>query len=207
MRDYSDATPDVTFYYDGKGLGSVPAYSKGKLTRVSSSISDSRYTSFDLLGRLLQTQQITGGNIYNSSYQYNLAGALTQETYPSGRVVNMTYTGNGDISLIQGTPSGGTQKTYAQNFTYTPDGKIKQLKLGNGLWETAQFNNRLQVTEFDLGNTQGGNNIWKANYDFGELQTNGTVDATKNSGNIAKQTVTFSGSGKIEKQFCAVSFV
>jgi hypothetical protein len=32
-RNYSDSTPDVSFYYDGTGLGGVPANSKGKTTR------------------------------------------------------------------------------------------------------------------------------------------------------------------------------
>jgi hypothetical protein len=87
----SENTPDVTFLYDGllelSQSPSSPNLAKGKLTRVSSSVSDTRYTQFDSLGRLTQMQQITDGATYTSQYQYNFAGALVQETYPSGRVV------------------------------------------------------------------------------------------------------------------------
>lgn len=193
-RTYSDGTPTVTNYYDGQGLPSVPNYSKGKLTRVSSGVSDTRYSAFDVAGQLTETKQITDGNTYTSSYQYNLAGALTQETLPSGRVVKNSFSSNGNLSLVErrNSPTGPLM-TMASDFSYTADGKIKQLQLGNGLWETAQFNNRLQVTEFGLGTTQGAYNVWRAQYEFGELQTNGSVDVSKNSGNIAKQTVSFSG--------------
>jgi YD repeat-containing protein len=36
---------------------------------------------------------MTAGQSYNFSYTYNLAGALTSETYPSGRVVTSRYDG------------------------------------------------------------------------------------------------------------------
>lgn len=192
-RTYSDGTPTVTSYYDGAGLSSVPNYSKGNLTRVSSTISDTRYTAFDTFGRIQENQQITDGNTYTSSYQYNLAGMLTQETYPSGRISNNDYSFGGNLSKVYGTPYGGSQKTYAENFTYGADQKIQQLKLGNGLWESATTNARLQVTEFKLGTTAGASNVWKLTNEYGELQSGGTVDGTKNNGDIAKQTVTFSG--------------
>jgi len=35
VRHYSDATPEVDFYYDGTGLGSVPAYSIGKTSLLA----------------------------------------------------------------------------------------------------------------------------------------------------------------------------
>ena len=35
--------------------------------------------------------------------------------------------------------------------------------------------------------------MWKLNYNYGELQTDNTVDASKNSGNIARQTINFNG--------------
>ncbi len=67
------------------------------------------------------------------------------------------------------------------------------MRLGNGLWETAAFNERLQVTELGLGHSVQTNNLWKVNYTFGELDPSGNVDPAKNTGNIAKQTISFSG--------------
>jgi len=41
-----------------------------------------------------------------------------------------------------------------------------------------------------LGNSTADTSLWKANYEYGELNADGTVDATKNTGSVAKQTVT-----------------
>ncbi|MGB7069309.1 MAG: RHS repeat-associated core domain-containing protein [Pyrinomonadaceae bacterium] len=67
------------------------------------------------------------------------------------------------------------------------------MKLGTGVWESAKFNSRLQVTELSAGRGPSSGSIWKMTTEYGELQTNGTVDLTKNSGNIGKQTVSFDG--------------
>lgn len=64
------------------------------------------------------------------------------------------------------------------------------MKLGNGLWETAQIDHLGQLTQVGLGTTQTNNYLFKVDYEYGELQTNGSVDATKNIGNIAKTTTT-----------------
>jgi RHS repeat-associated protein len=204
-RSYNDnpTTPTVYFYYDGAGLDSVPDHSKGKLTKVSNSVSESRYTSFDLLGTLLSSEQRTpldGETIATaiprtSSYVYNLSGALIQETYPSGRTVKNDLDAIGDIARIYGQAnSTATEKTFATGFSYMPDGKIGKLQLGNGLWESAKVNSRLQVTELAVGHSVGDGSLGKFEYAYGELQSDGTtVDATKNAGNIATQTMSFNG--------------
>lgn len=72
------------------------------------------------------------------------------------------------------------------------------MQFGNGLWETAQFNTRQQVTQLGLGIVATDTSHWKIDYEFGELQTNGTVDATKNAGNIGKQTLTVPGTNFVQ---------
>ncbi len=186
-------TPSVSYFYDGKGLDQpqTPNYAKGKLTKVTSSVSETRYTSFDNLGRLLQSQQITDGQTYTSIYQYNLSGALVQETYPSGRVVKNEFKSDGNLSRVFGQANlNSFERTYANGFSYTASGAIERFKLGNGKWQSANFNSRLQVTQLALGNSSTDVSLWKVNYEYGELNSNGTVDVTKNIGNIAKQTVT-----------------
>ena len=193
-RSYSDGTPTVTNTYDGSGMSPVPDRSKGKLTRVYSSVSDSRYTEFDEAGRLEEFRQITDGQTYTSRYEYNLSGALTKETYPSGRVVQNEFDANGDLSKIFGkATTTAIERIYASNFSYSVDGKIEKLKLGSGVWESAKFNSRLQVKELSVGWGPTSGSVWQMQTEYGELQTNGTVDATKNSGNIGKQTVSFTG--------------
>lgn len=188
-RSYSDGTATVTNTYDDPNIARL----RGELTKVTSSVSESRYTEFDAAGRLKQFQQFTDGQTYTSLYEYNLSGALVKETYPSGRVVENEFDDNGDLSRIYGkVTSTATERIYASNFAYSPDGKIERLRLGSGVWESAKFNSRLQVTELAVGWGPLSGSIWKMTTEYGEW--NGTsVDAVKNSGNIGKQTVSFSG--------------
>lgn len=189
-KSYSDSvTPTVNFIYDE---ANVPN-SKGKLTKVSSSISETRYTAFDSMGRLLSSEQATDGQIYPSSYKYNLAGILLEQTYPSGRVVKEFLTNDGNLSAISSRAWNGQFKTYASNFSYTASGVVKSLQIGNGLWESAKLNSRQQVTELNLGTSPTDGSKWQMKYDYGELDTNGNIDSTKNSGNIARQTISFAG--------------
>jgi RHS repeat-associated protein len=66
------------------------------------------------------------------------------------------------------------------------------MRLGNGKWETAKFSKRLQITELGLGSSATDASLWKVNYEYGELE-NGSVNDSKNTGNIARQTLTFAG--------------
>jgi RHS repeat-associated protein len=202
--DLSTDTPTVEFWYDGKGLTSPqsPNYAKGKLTKIDNGISSTEYMTFDNFGRLTRTKQITGDTEYGGgddpshwmTYSYNLSGALVQETYPSGRIVKNDFESDGDLSRIYGkVNANAAERTYANSFSYMPDGRIEKLRLGSGLWEEAKFNARLQVTELGLGHGVSSPDLWKLNYDYGEINGNNDVDTTKNTGNIARQTLSFSG--------------
>jgi hypothetical protein len=48
---------------------------------------------------------------------------------------------------------GGALLPYASNFSYTAAGGVSKMELGNLRWETAKFNERLQVYELGLGNS------------------------------------------------------
>ena len=178
-------TPDVSFYYDGTGLGGVPAFSKGKTTKVTSSVSETRYTSFDNLGRLLTHQQITDGQTYSTAYTYNLSGALIDETYPSGRVVKNTLDANGDLSQIQSRKNANTGYfKYAGGLSYDSAGNVKKMQLGNGKWETFLYNNRQQITQIGLGTTDTtvNPNLLKLEYNYGT--------STQNNGSLLEQKIT-----------------
>jgi len=190
-RDYSDSTPDVSFYYDGRGLPSIPNFSKGKTTKVASSISESRYTSFDNLGRLLTSEQRTpfgnetaeNATPRSFSYQYNLT-ALVAETYPSGRTISYEFDADGDLARIAGQTANGA-KTYANSFNYNTSGAITSFRLGNGKWESAAYNNRQQIMQIGLGNSSTDTSLLKLEYGYG---TN-----TENNGSLRTQKISFNG--------------
>jgi hypothetical protein len=60
------------------------------------------------------------------------------------------------------------------------------MQLGNGHWEGAVFNSRLQPTQVSLGTTQGSAGLLKLDYSYG---------TTQNNGNIQSQTITAPNSG------------
>jgi RHS repeat-associated protein len=184
-------TPKVDYYYDGKGLSQTPQFSKGSLTKITNGISEHLYLSFDNHGRLLTSQQTTDGQIYGFAYRYNLSGALIEETYPSGRVVKNILDTDGGLSAVTSRPTAGSFKTVATNFDYLPSGAVKKMMLGNGRWETAQFNERFQLTQLGLGNSPTDKSLWKIDYEYGELSADGTTVITaQNTGSIARQTTT-----------------
>jgi RHS repeat-associated protein len=185
-RSYSDGTPTVSSKYDNLPFG------KGRPIEVSSSVSTTKTTAFNNLGKPLNYQQITDGQTYTSTYQYDSVGTLISETYPSGRVVRNEYNSDGEISRVSGQV--GTQtRTFANGFSYSASGTVERMRLGNGRWETAKFNNRLQLTEIGLGYSATNSSLWKTTLEYGVVDANGVVDVTKNSGNLAKQITSVSG--------------
>ncbi|MBK7708297.1 MAG: hypothetical protein IPJ30_21720 [Acidobacteria bacterium] len=70
--------------------------------------------------------------------------------------------------------------------------RFERMKLGNNRWETAKFNERAQLTEIGIGVGVSDNNVWKLEYKYGELES-GSVNANKNTGNIARSVMTVAG--------------
>lgn len=191
MRSYSDSTPTVNYFYDNL------TNARGKLIKVSSDVSTSEYTSFDIMGRITGHKQTTDGTAYTTAYVYNLSGALLEETYPSTRVIKNVVDSDGDLAKVQSKKTANASfRNYAQNFTYSTAGAVSSIQLGNTRWESTQFNNRLQPTQIALGTSQNATDLLKLNYEYGALNLGtGQVTAGTNNGNIGKQTITVPTAG------------
>ncbi|MEW6126587.1 MAG: RHS repeat-associated core domain-containing protein [Acidobacteriota bacterium] len=177
-------TPTVTYTYDDVNV----AYAKGRLTRVSSSVSAYDYLEYDALGRVKQSKQTTAGNEYPMLYQYNKAGAMTSETYPSGRVITTSYDAAGRLSNLSGAKTGESAKTYASQLNYTSHGAVASMKIGNHptnpRYEHTSFNSRLQPTQIGLGTTASDASLLRLDYTYG---------TTTNNGNVLSQRIVLSG--------------
>src|SRR6266478_8958148 len=107
---------------------------RGRLTQAKSSISTTQYTSFDDLGRIKQSKQITGSTPYPFTYGYDIGGNLTSMTLPTNRQINYTYDDQSRlgsvISIVNGVP-----QTVASTFGYAPYGAMTQMTMGNQLVE------------------------------------------------------------------------
>jgi hypothetical protein len=79
---------------------------------------------------------------------------MVEQVYPSGRVVKNVLDGNGDLAMVQSARCGSTHGVsascsnphgywnYAENFTYNAAGAVTSMQLGNGKWESTQFNSK-----------------------------------------------------------------
>ena len=160
-RSYSGeavATPAVTYKYDGTGVTGGVVYSKGKLTLVSSTVSAYSYDEYDQIGRVKRCTQTTGGQPYQMSYGYDLAGNMTSETYPSGKVIETEYDAAGRIAGVKRQANG---MYYAGGpvgsgaIQYAAHGAVASMRLGNGRIERTTFNNRLQPVQISLDSNTG----------------------------------------------------
>ncbi|MCO6511641.1 MAG: hypothetical protein J5I65_12705 [Aridibacter famidurans] len=192
-RSYNDSiTPAVSYTYWDPAI----ANSKGRLTKVSSSISETRYTKFDLLGRIEESEQRTPVGIETistttprvSKYKYNLSGALVEQEYPSTRVVKNTLDDVGRLSMVQASKNASSGLwSYADSFSFNAAGAVTRMQLGNGTWEKTEFNARLQPTQIALGSTPGTTNLLNLTYEY-NTETSGTPNPD-NNGNVLKQTI------------------
>lgn len=194
LQYYQAALP-ATYEYDGV------ANAKGKLTKVitGNTFSVTEYQSFDALGRVTQSQQKTDGtNPAPMTYTYNLAGALIEQKYPSGRVVKNELDVDGDLKTVQSKKNQTSGYwTYAQRFSYTAAGAVSSMQLGNGTWESTAFNSRMQPTQIALGKTQAATDLLKLNYTY---QTPNVAD---NNGNVKTQIITVPNSAGQTNGFTA----
>jgi RHS repeat-associated protein len=193
-RTYNDGTPDVTYTYDTgytdeNNQHHAVAHARGRLVQVRSSASTYTYTAFDALGRVRASSQRTNGVTYSMpAYEYDLAGGLTSQQYPSGRVVKTEYDAAGRVAGVKDSAAssfyaGGAAGDAANRFKYAAHGAVTSVRLGNGLWESVGFNARLQPVSLGVGTSAAAPTTHlDLSYTYG-------LDPAHNDGNVRTQTI------------------
>ncbi|HEX8560407.1 MAG TPA: RHS repeat-associated core domain-containing protein, partial [Pyrinomonadaceae bacterium] len=196
------AAPPVAYFYDGRGMPSqggapapAPAFSAGRLTAVKSSASETIYTEFDPAGRVKGHRQVAdpgaaSERAYLMEYGYDLAGNLTRQKYPSGKVVATEYDGAGRVAGVRDQAAGsyyagGAAADPSGRIRYAAHGAAEAVRLGNGLWERASFNARLQTAEIALGSTPADADRLRLSYGYGP--------ADRNNGDVRSQRIEAAG--------------
>jgi RHS repeat-associated protein len=197
LKTYSDGTPAVTYQYDTGCCGVTPENPAGRMTAAFSGNTELIF-SYDPLGRI-KTQfdcppsGIARGFCYVISAAYDATGKITSLTYPDNRVVTSGYNAAGrflrtDIASFNGTPVNFNyytvpQGTAASNWGYWPSGAMNRGTYGNGVVETTEYNNRLQISS--IADVKNGTTLFSKSY--------GYADASgRNNGNIMTITDTLS---------------
>ena len=128
-------TTRVDYAYDRCG-----SYSRGRLCSVTAgkdgrAVSKTAYNRYDALGRVLESTQTTGGTSYTMAYNYDRAGNLIAQRYPSGRVIDTVYDGAGRAGGVKRGEDWYAGGEGNDGVGYEPHGGVRHLLLGNGLWE------------------------------------------------------------------------
>jgi RHS repeat-associated protein len=175
-KSYVDATSTVSYAYDTAQIGCLDSVSNG--------VSTTSFTSYEKECRMkTSTQTPSGQQAFPFQYTYNLTGALHTETYPSGRTITIVYDIAGRPNSVAGVLS-TVPTTYASGITYQPFGPLSGLPLGNGVTETAGYNNRMQMTS--LTAVKGGTTLLGFGFNYA---------AGSNNGNLQSQTIHYDAYG------------
>jgi RHS repeat-associated protein len=175
-KSYSDGTPAI--YYDYHVAGTSYSPNIGQLKSVSSSVASTLY-GYTQLGQVAWSMHnITGypySQVFNNEWYLN--GGLKSIRYPSGRLINYDVDDAGRTVKVN--KSGG----YYMDMTgiplpYTPDGRIRQMKLGNNTWETRDYlPPGTTPTVYNLGTTAGAGNRLQLKYYFNGTANNGNLES------------------------------
>jgi RHS repeat-associated protein len=199
-KTYSDGTPTATYNYYLSG--NSPQV--GRLQSVQSSSAFRGFT-YDTLGRTTASSQTIGGNgnVYQFGYTYLLNDAVASISYPSaiaspstGRVVSYTHDDAGRITQVR---DASTVFANIASSAYNPHGMPTAVSLGNGLWESYNFNSRNQAWRFRLGTTVGASNKSAVELTFPTVDNVGSIQyqTTFDGSNNRVQSYTYDGLGRL----------
>ncbi len=154
---------------------------KGMKTGSGGAWGSTNYAAVDALGRVSSLKQTVAGLAEQSlSYEYSASGAVKSIVYPSGRQVNVAYTGAGRPSQVS-----SAARTYLSGMSYGANGAlVTETWNGSGaerVEEKRSYNPLGQMLTADFRkNAQEAGRFWKMTNQFPE---------TKNVGNLTKQYV------------------
>ncbi len=180
-RSFSDGTPNASYRYD------LIANGKGQLIEAENSSTRTRITSFDAAGRPTTYEQRTDGVTYRSQFEYSSGGEVKRITYPSGKTVDQGFGPDGRIRRV-GSSQAGFDSVYANSFSYDAAGRTNAFKLGNRLWESANWSETGRLGSLGLGIAPAVQGIWRTEFHYGELSPSGEMDAERTNGAIGRIT-------------------
>jgi len=125
---------NITYRYDELLTAGQPNKGLGRQTGITEANGDTIDWIYNDLGRVEKDIRTIGGASYTTEYDYDPAGILTKNIYPSGREVEYILDGMGRAETVR------TRKTaveawvtLAENIAFEPmGGPLTDLAFGNG---------------------------------------------------------------------------
>jgi RHS repeat-associated protein len=177
----------VNFLYTYDSTTTAVTNGIGRLVATANGNGESELYGYDAMGRT------TSESVYLPSTPkaaatvsaiYDLAGDMTDLTYPDGRHITQVSDSAGRLSesklaAINGTAPASPQ-IYAQSITYLSDGTPAVLTLGDAVVQTATENNRLQLQSLAVSSPTNAHSGQVTYCYYAKCATSGTG----NNGNI-----------------------
>lgn len=184
QKNFSDGqTPAATYFYSQTSFNGLTTLNGvDRLTGMSDGAGSEAW-SYDSMGRVVIDQRTNNSSPSNltksTDYVYDVNGDVTKVTYPTGRVVNYTFDGDGRPSTAAEASNGINYAvgTCANGGAcYAPQGSLSGLTVGEsssfgGLAIARTYNNRLQPLEFSASSSGG--EAMDITYNFVDPSTHG----------------------------------
>jgi RHS repeat-associated protein len=148
---YPAATAEsVTYTYDSIANSNK---GKGRLTGVTHQGGSMAFV-YDVYGRVTSDTRVIGTRTYVTAYAYNLAGRVTQITYPSGRIITITRNTIGQPTAVTTKQNAtATAVNVATAMTWRPMADlVASMTHGNGLITQAAYDNDDRLTQLQVKN-------------------------------------------------------
>ena len=182
--NYSDTTigspdvPDVSRFYDGAANGKGRfwySYAGGNYS-VGTNVEQKAIDGYDAVGRPLTERQIfklngVWGPTYTNQQDYNLAGNVKTQTYPSNHFVTYKYdiagrlNDDGGSAAMTGNLGDGMTRTYAAALSYDAASRSLEEKYGTStpLYNKRHYNIRGQLYDIRLSTVPWQTDEWEWN--------------------------------------------
>ncbi len=188
-------TGDVEFLYDNATNG------KGRLWLTYKWGAKPQHTAvglYDALGRVTQLWNLFGDGQggwsagYGINRDYNRAGLVRLQTYPSGKSVNYTYDSSTRVTNFDGNLGDGVPRSYASSFDYNARNQITRELFGTQmpLYHKLQYNIRGQLWDVRVATGSDVNGSWNRGclqFFYESTLTHG-ASGPDNNGNVLKSS-------------------
>jgi len=133
--DYPTDT-DVTYDYDLETIGT--------LSQITDSVGTVNYY-YDERLRITDEKRTADGKTWTTNWSYDSMDRVTNMTYPSGQVMNLSYNAQGELDSME---------NYMDNISYNAFGKITFKNYSNGIGANLSYNsNHYRLERIDTGNS------------------------------------------------------